>query len=238
VAHELQLSSGISTTFDCNLQWTPEEATRQHQIWTLSNGLRDAIEGVSYFLESSHRVLSVWSLAERQQSGVQLQFSDWRTAMKGTSFHRLGFPDKLSHMQSEHGIALDKDLARQVVSVNAARNCLVHRRGIVEDRDLNDGDLLTVEWRKLRTLLVDEDGEHELVIGQRIEKESSVCIRVVDDKKSFKRGEQVAFTAQEFSDVTWGMFAFGSDVVRAIGAVGLSKGFVTPVPNPQGNQPD
>lgn len=67
-----------------------------------------------------------------------------------------------------------------------------------------------------------------MVIGQIIEKDSYVLIKAVDDKKVFSLGEQVKFSAQEFADITWGLFAFGSDVVKKIGAAGQEKGFLTP----------
>lgn len=229
VDEELRFPQGIfGTTFDQRLQWSPEEAVRHYHTWALSNGLRDAIEGVSSFLESAHRVLSAWALIECQNAGTRLKQSDWEAGMDGTAFHRLGLPDKLVHIQNEHHVVPDNDLQRHVLSVNSARNCLVHRRGVVSTRDVDAQGVLTVEWRKLHTFLQDDDGEHELVIGQRIEKESWVCIKVIDEKKAFSLGEQVKFSAQEFADITWGLFAFGSDLVQKMSAAGQSKGFVTP----------
>lgn len=222
-------TDGIRTIFDSRLQWSHEEAGQHFQTWALSNGLRDAIEGVSSFIESAHQVLSAWALVERQNGGTLLRHSDWATGMDGTAFHRLGLPDKLTHIHREHNIDLDKDLQRHVLSVNAARNCLVHRRGIVSERDLNSQSqkTLTVEWRKLYAFLEDEDGEHELVIGQPTKKESWLCVKMLDGRKIFSLGDQIKFTTDEFADITWGLFAFGSDLVQKMNATGQSKGFLT-----------
>jgi hypothetical protein len=223
-------TDGISTIFDSRLQWSHEEAGQHFHTWALSNGLRDAIEGVSSFIESAHQVLSAWAFVERQNGDTLLRYSDWETSMDGKAFHRFGLPDKLTHIQQEHGIDLDKDLQRHVLSVNTARNCLVHRRGIVSERDLNSQSdkKLTVEWRKLYTFLEDEDGEHEIVIGQPTKKESWLCVKMLDGKKIFSLGDQLKFTTQEFADITWGLFAFGSDLVQKMSAAGLTKGFLTP----------
>lgn len=108
------------------------------------------------------------------------------------------------------------------------------------DRDLNDEKRLTVEWRKLHTFITDEDGDHELIFGKRLEKESTLCIRVMDDKKSFSLGDQIVFTVKEFSDITWGLFAFGSNLVQTISATGEKNGLVKPLAEtaqPE-NQPD
>ena len=120
---ELRLPIGIfSTTFDRRLQWGPEEAVGHYQTWALSHGLRDAVEGVSSFLESAHQALSAWALVERQNSGARLTQADWSAGMNGAAFHRLGLPDKLSHIQEEHHVALDNDLERHVLIVLCHKN--------------------------------------------------------------------------------------------------------------------
>jgi hypothetical protein len=240
---ELRLPRGvIATTFASNLAWTTEEASEHHKIWALSNGLRDTVEGLSNFLESAHHVLSTWALADCQNEDGCLKASAWDEEIinGGKAFHRLGFPDKLSHITASHGVTLDETLARQVVSINTARNCLVHRGGVVGERDKNDERGLTVEWRKLSMFLQDEDGEYDFVIGGVTRKESWLCMRSVDYRKSFNIGERISFTTQEFADITWGFFVFGSDLVQRIGRVGVSKGFVTPSAETaqQVNKPD
>ena len=211
----------FATTFAQSTHWSNAEAVERHQTWAVSNGLRDAVEGVSSFLESAHRVLSVHDLAKG--NGGQILYDDYQKAMEGGSFHRLGLPDKLDHLRFEHGLLLEATLERQVLSVNNARNCLVHRRGIVSQRDLNANKKMLVEWRKLHIFLQNEDGEQEFCIGKLVEKESTVCLRVQDEQKSFALGDRISFTIQEFADVTWGLYAFGSEVVKLIGGEAPNK---------------
>lgn len=142
------------------------------------------------------------------------------------AFHRLGLPDKLPLLTKQYGVVIDSTLSGHLLSINAARNCLVHRRGVVGDRDVNDSSRLTVGWRKLSLVLKDEDGEHPVVLNQRLEKESTLCLRSEDCSKSFEIGERIAFTIQEFADITWGLFSFGSALVGQINALGLAKGYV------------
>ena len=211
----------FATTFAQSARWSQAEALEKHQTWAIGNGLRDAVEGVSSFIESAHRVLSIWELAST--SGGRVTYREYQEILDGKAFHRLGLPDKLAHLKSEHGIAIDGTLERQVLSVNNARNCLVHRRGVVSQRDLNTASSMLVEWRKLHVFLQDEDGEHEFVIGKLIEKESTVCIRVQDEQKAFALGERVGFTIQEFADVTWGLYAFGTEIVKLVGEASPNK---------------
>lgn len=216
----------FATTFAQSARWSHFEALEKHQTWAIGNGLRDAVEGMSSFIESAHRVLTIWELASANDGRVT--YGEYQEALEGKAFHRLGLPDKLTHLKSEHGIAIDATLERQVISVNNARNCLVHRRGVVSQRDLNTTASMLVEWRKLHIFLQDEDGEHEFVIGKIIEKESTVCIRVRDEQKAFALGERVSFTIQEFADVTWGLYAFGTDIVKLVGEADPNKIASTP----------
>ncbi len=89
-------------------------------------------------------------------------------------------------------------------------------------------DGVKVEWRKLRVFLQDEDGERDIVVGDVTKKEAWVCIQGVDHEKVFALGQRISFSAQEFADITWGLFVFGSDLVRRIGEVGIAKGLVKP----------
>ena len=83
---------------------------------------------------------------------------------------------------------------------------------------------MVVEWRKLHLFLQNDDGEHDLVVGQVVEKDSMVCLRVTDEQREFSLGERVAFTTQEFADVTWGLSAFGSDLVKQVAAASPNMG--------------
>jgi hypothetical protein len=216
----------FGTMFAQSARWSHAEALEKHQTWAIANGLRDAVEGVSSFIESAHKVLSIWELAST--NGGHVTYGEYQAAMEGSAFHRLGLPDKLTHLKSEHGIAIDATLERQVLSVNNARNCLVHRQGVVSLRDLNAPDAMVVEWRKLHIFLQDEDGEHELVLGKVIEKASTVCILVRDEQKAFALGERVSFAIQEFADTTWGLHAFGTEIVRLVGEADPNKNASTP----------
>lgn len=212
----------VATVFAQGANWSHAEALEKHQTWAIANGLRDAVEGVSSFIESAHKVLSVWDLA--RANGGRVAYSEYQKAMDDTSFHRLGLPDKLTHLKTQHGIAIDATLERQVLSVNNARNCLVHRGGVVSQRDLNVTDSMLVEWRKLHLFLQDEDGEHDFVIGRVIEQDSMLCMRVEDRQKAFARGERVCFAIQEFADISWGLYTFGTEIVKLVGEADPSRG--------------
>lgn len=184
---ELALPATIKSRFG-KLGLSLEQFNSQYSEWILSNGFRDAVEGVSSFLESAHRVLSIWGLIEKQKAGVSIFIHDWNGVFSdaGNKFHRLGLPDKLDHIENSYGIKIGKSYKEQVMSINLARNCFVHRKGVVSDRDADEEGQLRIKWSRLRIFLQNEDGEQDLVMGQLIEKDSTVCVTIEENEKYSK----------------------------------------------------
>lgn len=230
----LQLPTvSMAVTYASNLKFTPVEIKQQYTSWILTNGFRDSIECVSAFLESVHKVLSVWKLTGKQNETVQIKAADWNaTFVDGIKkFHRLGFPDKLNHIRNEHDIEMDEKFVDLLLSINTARNCLVHRNGIVSDRDITADSKLEVKWTTLMFVLQNEDGEKELVIGQLVEKESWVGVRPVGQVKTFDQGAKIEFSTKEFSDITWTSFLFGEDLVTKIHSYAVKSGIMEAATN-------
>lgn len=229
-AEKLQLpTNGIKMTYAKNMKYTSEEIREHYRAWLMTNGFRDSIECVSAFLESAHQVLSFWQLAGHQKK-KEVKISDLNEIVVSATkkFHRLGFPNKIDHIKKDHGIDLQDHFIVQLISINAARNCFVHRHGIVADLDVTVDNKLEVNWTRLQLVLTNEDGEREAVFGEVMEKDSILGIRSVGETKSFEKGTAVEFSVKEFSDITWTFFLFSEDLVTKLQTYGLQQGFVTP----------
>lgn len=229
---DLLLPVNVKGSF-AKIDLSKEDFREQYTEWVLANGFRDAIESVGVLLESANRVLSVWALIERQKAGEQVT-GDMLTSIfqdTGNKFHRLGLPDKIDFIAEKHDLEINADFVGELLTANVARNCLVHRGGIVSDRDLNDENSLKLRWRALKTFIHDEDGEREILPGMKVEKKGFLVVRTVECEKRFLRGERVVFTVEEVSEILWSLFLFGNDLVRAIKTQGIEKGFVREGPN-------
>ena len=225
--NEIYLPTNIKSSFS-NLGLNKETFHEQYTKWVLSNGFRDAIESVGVFLESAHKVLSVWELIEKQNSGATITGDEWNQIFQdvGNKFHRLGLPDKLEHISEAHDIEIKESFKAQILSINKARNCFVHRNGIVSDRDLNIDKALKVKWSRLHTFIQNEDGEQDLIPGMLVEKESTVCVRFDENEKDFSLNDQLSLTVEEMSEILWCLFLFGNDLVMNISKLGEKKGFI------------
>jgi hypothetical protein len=225
----LQLpTNSITMIFDGGLKWDMQTAKQQYENWTLSNGFRDIIEHFNSFFESAHKVLAFWELSTKQKGGVKITGSLWNQIIVsgGKSFHRLGLPDKFSHVHDKHNIQIDAKLREQILSSNAARNCLVHRNGVVTDQDINASTGLEVRWTNLDFIVQNEDGEKDLVLGQVVEKDSVIAVRNREALKVFAIGEHVTFSAPEFANIAWTLFLFANDLVQKMSNFGLACGLV------------
>ncbi len=228
-AKQLELpTNSFKVIFDSSLLWDDQKAQNEYLQWVLSNGFRDAIESLNSFLESTHRVLSFWELAGIQRDGVEITGALWNDIVIGSTqkFHNLGFPNKLEHIKNNHSIPYNEILSSHALSINKARNCFVHRSGIVSGKDLNDGNSLQIKYRRMVLLVRNVDGEKELVIGEVVEKESVIAVHNQDETKSFALGSKIELTAKEFTDITWCLFLFGDDLVQKVSTYGLEHGFV------------
>lgn len=224
----LVLPTNIKSSFS-KISWNKDEFNKKYTEWILSNGFRDVIESVNSFLDSAHEVLSIWEILEKKKSKDSISGEEWSDIVigGGKKFHRMGLPDKLSHISDNHGIEIKGSYKEQILSINAARNCFVHRNGIVSKLDVNENDELVVKWIKMRTILQNEDGEQDLIIGEVIEKESTIGIKFEENEKSFSLGTSITFSTEEVSEVMWCLFLFGIDLVMNISKFGEINGFVS-----------
>lgn len=143
VAFHLQLSGKEEL-------WDKTLLRSDFRSWLLAAVLRDAVEAFARALEEARSVCATWVLSS--PSG-KVSIADWneRFVDEARRFHRLGLPDKLDFLRREYEVTLPEDKKKDLLSLNRARNCLVHRGGVVSLRDLDvseaEANNAISEWR-------------------------------------------------------------------------------------------
>lgn len=225
---ELALPTTIKSSFS-NIDWDKDTFQHLYTGWVLSNGLRDAIESTNQFLDSAHRILSIWEFIEKKQPSKTKSIlgKDWHefVTYPGKKFHRFGLPDKVDHISIDHRVELPPSVIEKVLSINAARNCYVHRSGIVSERDINSDDKLIVKWSCFDFYVETIHGKQELATGQTIEKDSVVCAEIVEREKTFPIGQQLVFSVEEISEILWCLCFFGDEIVKIMDTIGRDRGY-------------
>jgi len=205
-----------------------ETARREFNKWVLMAGMRDYVEAVNVFLDRCRPVCFLQSMADKP--GIPAE--EWNKGMVDESrrFHRKGLPEKIKHMQNEYGDSILPEVTEDVLSINLARNCLVHREGVVTQHDLNSEEGLLVKWRKMEVVVSGPSGERLISSEARVEGGETVSLRHAKTQRLFRRGEVVAFTVDEFAELSLTFTLFGFQIAKNIEDYGRSHGvgFSTP----------
>jgi hypothetical protein len=114
----------------------PERVRREFKQWILAAGVRDAVEAFSMVLESAREILAAWSISLVGEK-VPIKLFNSRLVDEGLEFHRKGFPGKLAFLRDNYSVNLPSTKEGYLLSINRARNCLVHRGGTVSFQDLD-----------------------------------------------------------------------------------------------------
>ena len=200
-----------------------EEARSDHERWALGNGLRDCAEALHIFLDEGRKVCAFFSLGP---TGM-IRGEDWNRAIVEDArlFHQFGLPKKLSWLRDTYDSLLASESSSSLLTVNAGRNCLVHRQGIVQEIDKNSDDGLTVRWTNLELEVAGNEGQRPLLVGDTVQAGERVSVAQNSTSKTFAIGYRISFSTQEFSGLCWNFFVFGSQLVAAIKKYGRSRGF-------------
>jgi hypothetical protein len=131
----------------------------------------------------------------------------------GRRFDRLSLPEKMKRLE---GSGLQRPtFADDIISINAARNCLAHRRGIVGLEDVDDAkDFMTVKWHRLR-LQATDDGR-EVGVGSYFEKPTTLAISLVRRSRRFRLGQSVTLTSADYVEVANTFVLYGNQLQASI----------------------
>ncbi len=175
----------------------------------LTKYFEDLIKGLSLALYDSHALLNFRVyLCESPPLDATL-INEKHEALRKKSI-KTHFPNLIT--QISHVIGKDLPLDKEMLSINKARNCLVHDNGIVVDpKNINDAvnNTLTVHWLRHSMYKKEGDKEVEMVAGDSISHESPAYCRKVLSSKSFHPGEIVNFNYKEALDVAYTCLEFG-----------------------------
>ena len=176
-----------------------EEYKAEFMAWAIGNALREVIEGFGVFLDQTCS-----ACVESSRISNQVDLSDFYQ-----SFEQKGVARKLRDLATQFGIKLD--VADGFDSLTAARNCLSHRRGVVEARDCNEGSKLVVRYWEPAVIVQQPDGSElraDRVINEAIVlKEGGVlAMRIQETAKEFPIGSLIKLTPEDVKNILWTMW--------------------------------
>lgn len=210
-------------------QKTFEKVREELLVWTLRCGMRDSLEALSNFLEDIREQCDLIGAVLSKPDGIIKgeEYNDLRKAVK--KFHGKGLPEKLEILSKDFGVTASTDLQERILSLNKARNCLVHRAGRVQPKDIGEGQIaLEVNWLEWKLFARSPRGLRELAMPDaHVEADEVIELSQAHPvKKTFELNQPVIFSAQEFSEICSTFHLFSRDIAGSAESFMKAKGYV------------
>jgi hypothetical protein len=188
---------------------TIEESKKIFKDWLIKKGFEDLIKGVSGMLIDYYRLLYV----NDKVSGINTveEFANLllNSEDAGSEKH---FPELLNIIKANINGSLEYEDC--INSVNAVRNCLVHRNGVVSSKELKKEESLILKWGHFKLSFTDQDGvEKDMQPFSLIKGPFQVHATILKKTKEFKMNEQIEITYQEFNEIKDTCIFFAQDLL-------------------------
>lgn len=191
-----------------NLKLSFEEIKSAFIVWNIINIMRNSIECVSNFLEEVYIYCTIIVISKKNN----LTVNEWNETLSNgkVSFNRLGLPDKIEYLKNNYDVYSNFD--EYIVSINKARNCLVHRKGIVSERDIDINQKLEVKWNTFKIKTTSPNGKKTKIVNKNnmVLKGWSLEVWLEEKSKTFNQGDKITFTQEEISDTIMTLIQYGS----------------------------
>jgi hypothetical protein len=150
-------------------------------------------------LDEVRRVCAIARFSKRGQFPADEWTADERAKAE---FHMATFSQKLRCLSRQFDVKLPKETRSALFTLMAARNCLVHRLGTVNEADRNSSSGLTVRWVGLELQIVGATGTRR-VETMPAAFEAGETIQVISSKRSrsFAIGAEMDFSTAEFTEI-------------------------------------
>jgi predicted small integral membrane protein len=214
-----------------------EDVKTYWKTWILRGGFRDVAETLATTLEEIHRILALWNIVPKDaQSGGSVKWAlITQMNQENGSFHSKNLPDKLALLTKRYGFTFPEDTRAQLLSINAARNCLVHRSGTVGEKDLDAGtETFTLKWKAICPYVKDSTGERVAVFPFETSKtdETYLALKSEEKIKLFKRGDILELASEEFSWVAWTQLEASQWAAIRLEEIGRAQGLTIQTQSP------
>jgi hypothetical protein len=193
--------------------------------------LRDAVEVAASFLEDVRQAAAFFELSKRRDIlGSDLN----RVFSESQRFHRLGLPNKIESLRAKYSIMASFDT--HVLSLNAARNCIVHRGAIVAPEDVGPDNKLTIQFAEVQVHVVGPEGETTVrgLGAIPVAGGSTLRIGIGPKSKTFTVGARVQLEYEELMGALFSHIQYVNQMIRSLETFAESLGttFLPPSPAP------
>lgn len=187
-----------------------------YENWIFLKSFQDLMRGVRASLEQAYLFLQILAAPPVIKSNSTLEeFLDpFRIKAE-----KLNFVDLLAQVN----LSLPEPLhfVDAYLSLQKARNCLEHRRGIVGSVDAPAGGVMILKFPRMKTFYLQKGKEIELEPGHIVDAQDDaehvqIVARVELRELRFSKGQRVSFSTKDFNEIAFGCNYFVSDLAGKV----------------------
>lgn len=207
--------AGFRMSFSGMPIWSPQETREHFTIWLLRAGLRDLLEAFGAYLDKCYEISLLMGLMRKNKEHGQVFGQDLHDyTSEVAKVRRLGVDKKIGKI-NRYFCALPSETQQSILSINRARNILVHHEGVIPESYLDDDKKFRLTWLRLTLWAMGAD-EREVQVGETLKGGEGLGIRSVSEHREFQHGERLKLEPLEFAGVSWSLFVAGNSIREAL----------------------
>ncbi|NOJ47828.1 hypothetical protein [Bradyrhizobium archetypum] len=183
-----------------------------HENWILARAFQELVRGVRASLEEAYffiELLAAGTMTAPSSGTLEEILAPFRKKAAD-----LRFPPLLAHVNSRLDRPLEFSDAYR--SMQAARNCLEHRDGIVGKSDAGPNGIMNLQFPALKGFFQRDGQGVEIYQGIAVDAGTEIEVRVVVRSREFKIGERLTITAADFDEIAFACFQFAAQLAKLL----------------------
>jgi len=171
--------------------------------WVITKAFEDFINGLTKSLKEANKIIRTLKLSEKPKYSMTRDEIECELNKINAEIEDLHFPALIKFIENYIGHPLP--FSSEIISINQIRNCLVHRGGIVSDKDLKNNNELELKWISLKWYTKINEVSTEITYDLRKNEiaVNNIEYMVIDNKKSFELGQKISIDINEFNGIAY-----------------------------------
>lgn len=196
---------------------TEAEQKEKTIIWLFKKAFEEFIAGLTKSLIEAYCFVKLQRLASSTFPGTKNQLEEEFKEIR-INANKAHFPELIEHVEKELQHSLY--LRDEILSVNRIRNCMVHRDGVVQQKDLSSSDTekLILKWISIKNYTT-QNGER-IVLDYKT-RENGIFIQnlemeQIQNMKQFNLNDKIVIDLNEFNEVSYTCSMFVNNLLLTI----------------------
>jgi len=186
--------------------YTIEEQTQITLNWVLTKAFEDFINGLTKSLKSTFIYLNLLALSRSQIiTNKKKEVIEKEIEKIYKRSEDMNFPGFIEEIEKHLNTRIES--SSEIISINDVRNCLVHRHGVVSEKDVQKSKTndLRLSWFSLKFYTQKGGLENEITYKYRKEKiiVDNLTYKIVKNEKIFQLGDKITIDINEFNGVSY-----------------------------------